>query len=691
MKVVFHVISLGNGGSGASRVTRYISERDRDPKREGPDSRRLFSHDQDDRSYRKADHILAPLEPEPNKDDLLHFSVSLREEDFDKLGDDEKDRQARLRAAIREGMEGLSEQLKLELVTWIGGIHRNSDNPHAHIVMSKDVVELDAGKRKRLGRIPRDLLPHKTIIDGHEVIENGGIATRFREAIARQQELYSKSQRPQPYLNRAERWEQLARKHQQQRIRESFGAPEITQLTSIDQRRVSHSWNKLPHHSADSSTELRIVLGKRLEFEMRLAFAEAWHERAVNHGDTFRFEVIDQSSGEGPRISDLEVRRRAAARASTEIDQKARNQAIDRDLAQHSKTLQQLNEAREAKIDALAKDITSLRGNLNRVQQRISRTYQMPAEERLAPMLTRETLNELQQQAIKLNLSDRVGELEQLRVNLAREHKAPIRNDAEAAQLVAHLNVARADFRAREQRLENFDSSAHLTSYEVGSEQARTPPLPAPPHSLTTTQADAKAENLRPNTNLERWPLASIDKEIARRREDSKVIPKHAARLDLRALSRMNYSPAKREQAAQDVEHLQSIREMLVRKIEDRRADLIADRNSAKELLQTIENAYEPEQRRRLNDNRTMPEPVYDRSQINSLEASAETVRDANLLREVHQWEQAGSTDSEVSWEARAVAREIMSSIALEQAKERLYNFLENEKGSSLHLENHKN
>src|ERR1051325_8117230 len=79
MKVVFHVISLGNGGSGASRVTRYISERDRDPKREGADSRPLFSHDQDDLSYRKADRIL--LRSNANQTRMICFiflSVSER-------------------------------------------------------------------------------------------------------------------------------------------------------------------------------------------------------------------------------------------------------------------------------------------------------------------------------------------------------------------------------------------------------------------------------------------------------------------------------------------------------------------------------------------------------------------------------------------------------------------------------------
>src|SRR5438309_8441861 len=31
---------------------------------------------------------------------------------------------------------------------------------------------------------------------------------------------------------------------------------------------------------------------------LRLAFAEIWHERAVKHGDTFRFNVIDQTTNE---------------------------------------------------------------------------------------------------------------------------------------------------------------------------------------------------------------------------------------------------------------------------------------------------------------------------------------------------------------------------------------------------------
>ena len=99
---------------------------------------------------------------------------------------------------------------------------------------------------------------------------------------------------------------------------------------------------------------------------MRLAFAEVWHDRAVHHGETYRFEVVDQSTGEERKISDLDVRRRAAARATRigESDHASRNQAIETDLARHSVTLQQLTDAR-ATYDSLAgKEMDALNAGL---------------------------------------------------------------------------------------------------------------------------------------------------------------------------------------------------------------------------------------------------------------------------------------------------------------------------------------
>lgn len=679
MGVFFHVLSTG-GGSGSSRITRYIAERDKDLEREGSGSRRLFSDDQDSLSYHRADRILDPVEGRPEKNDLIHFSVMIEPEDFDKLGENENDKQERFREAVREAMKGVAAELNAEELTWVAGIHRNSENPHAHIVMIKEVVERGTGWVRRMARIPKALLPHRQIENGKEVIVNGRIGDKFLTAIEKQQALYIEAKEKRPQLTPAEIWEKLASKYQKARD-ESDRERQIQALerddhldssrqqirssktrrpiASIEHAQISTSWNPIEQSTEDRNNDLRIALGKHLEFEFRLTFAEAWHDRAVQHGQTYRFEVVDQSTSEERNISELDVRRRAAARAARfgQGNHAVRNEFIEADLAGHADTLKQLVEARENKIAALGKDVGSLRGNLAKIEESIIKRYEMPADRRLEPILSRDTLSELQNQAVRLNLPERVLELEKLRLTLAREHNAPARTDEEAAILGAQLNVARADLMARGARLENFEASVHLTTYEVGGD---------------------------------RWSLAALDKQIARRREDTQLIPERAAHLNWRSLARLNYSQAARQQASADVERLNNVREEIVRQIEQRRQPLIEDRDLAREVLDVLENAHAPEQRSRSQNGLTLPDPKYERHQINALEASAETLRDSNLLQEVHESEKhAAKSDSDINWEGRAVAREIMSGLAVEQAKERLQHFLESKKVASLHLGNH--
>ena len=677
MGVFFHILSTG-GGNGGCRITRYIAEREKDLEREGPGSRRLFSDDQDDLSYHRADRILEPEQGRPEKNDFIHFSVMIEEAEFDKLGADEKERQARFREAVREGMKGMAAELNVEELTWVAGIHRNTQSPHAHIVMSKEVLERESGRHGRIARIPKALLPHREIQDGKEVIVNGPIGDRFLTAVESQQTLYLKSAEKKPELTPAEIWERLARKYQKGREeseratrtipsegrertsgRSAAAGKTRTYGTSLDHSHIAASWNPHQEMPENSLRDFRMALGKRLELEFRLAFAEAWHERAVQRGNTYRFEVMDQSTGEERKISDLDVRRRATARATRigRRDHAIRNEAIEADLAGHTDTLQQLEEARENKIAALGKDVGSLRSNLAKVERSISKNYEMPAERELTPILHRETLSELQAQSVKLNLAERVSELEKLRVDLSREHNAPTRTDAEAPTLVAQLNVARADSLAKDARLENFEASVHLTNYEVRGE---------------------------------RWSLATLDKQISRRREDTKLVPERAARLDWRSLARLNYSQAGRQRAASEVEHLIYVRQEIVRQIEQRRQPLVADRNLSRDMVDVLENAYSSEARSRTRAGTTMPEPKYERYQINALEASAETLRDSNLLREVHDWEKSATkSEPEIHWEGRAVAREIMSGLAVQETRERLEHFLESKKVASLHLGNH--
>src|SRR5947207_2385001 len=187
MRVVFHIISTGGGG-GVSRTTRYIAERDKDLAREGSGDRRLFSEDRDDLTYRKADRILDPVNAEPQKDDLMHLSVSFQEEDYDQLGKDEEEKQSALRGVIREGMSGMAEELNVEALTWFAGIHRNTENPHAHIVLRNSAIERGGVIERPIGPLRASLLPHKEIVNGKEVIVPGRIGDRFLTALDHQQD-----------------------------------------------------------------------------------------------------------------------------------------------------------------------------------------------------------------------------------------------------------------------------------------------------------------------------------------------------------------------------------------------------------------------------------------------------------------------------------------------------------------------
>lgn len=665
MRVVFRVISTA--GVGASSVTRYIAERDKDLDREGPGSRPLFSEDRDDMSYRTANRTLDP-DGQPQKGDLLHFSVSLEETDFEKLGADEKERQARLREVIREGVKGMAEDLNVERLTWVAGIHRNTENPHAHIVVHKQVIERGTGKEKRIGRIPKRLLPHKEIQEGREVVAPGPIGDRFLSALEKQQERYLSRGRAQ---RKARVFGELIERIQEGRRAqtERSGNERLPSYISEERAERSHGHVPVQDRSAiaaswsedaqgrDIYSDVRLKLGRRFELSMRLRFAEVWHDRAVEHGDTYRFEVLDQSTTEERKISELDVHRRAAARAQHFGERTDRERAYEADLSRHRETLDELRKAREGKIDALGKDISALSGKLALVEARLSAVDDSNARNQ-RPVIARSTLSELQEQAVKLNLPETFQELEELRLDLAREHKAPVRNDEEAATLAAQFNVARADYLARDKRLDNFEASVHLVNYEVGDE---------------------------------RWSLAALDKQIARRREDTKIIPERAARLDLRALARINYLPSTRETAVRDVERLTRIRGEVVRQIEERREALVVDRDLARELVGVLEDAFAKEERARERNGQRMPDPHYRAEQIRALEASAETLRDRKLLIEVHEWERAASQhDKQVDWAGRAVAREIMAGVAAEETKQRLEQFLESKRVASLHLGNHR-
>jgi hypothetical protein len=668
MRVVFHIISTGGGG-GASRTTRYVSERDKDPTREGHGPRPLFSEDRNGLTYRNADRILDHFDGQPQKEDLIHLSVSFLEADFDKLGHDEEERLRSLREVVREGMRGLAEEMNVTELVWVAGIHRNTENPHAHIIVVNEMLERFGMDERRFDRLRTSLLPHKQMIDGREAMVPGRIGERFLTALDKQQENVLnpdhtavrgreefEEARDRMRRTRHDTNPQAQFPSRDDKLTRQFKERRSHGTASIDQKAAIQSWNKYANPRTTAQSEYRLALGRYLELSIKLEFAETWHQRAVKYGETYRFEVIDQSIGEERKISEFDVRRRASARAQRvqPLDRAHREKEFEAELSRHRETIDQLLEAQEAKIAALGKDVGALRGTVTKVSHRLNGRDDTPSDRRFSPIISRETLSSLESNAVRLNLPDTAAHLEGLRLKLAKEFNAPIRTDDESATLAAQLNAAGAELLARNARLESFEASHHLTPFEVHGE---------------------------------RWSLGALDKQIARREQDSRFAPDRSLRLDLRSLTRFNYSPAQREKAAADIAHLRFVRGEIVREIEQRREPLTSDRDRAMEILDSLEESFERDKADREYEGKEVAEPKYEAHQIRSLESSAEILRDPKLLTEVHELEkQASRGDSETEWQGRAVAREIMAGIAVDETKQRLQHFLDSKRVASLNL-----
>jgi predicted NAD-dependent protein-ADP-ribosyltransferase YbiA (DUF1768 family) len=173
-------------GQTLSNATRYIAESKLDPEREGDKPRPLFTNkDHDDLTYRKANSFLTGGRGAPIKNDLIHFSVSFRNEDFESLGSDDEKRKELMREAAREAMDEFRSDLRMGDLRWVAGIHLNTPYPHIHFLVFKEMTT-DRGKPRRLGRIPKRLLAYRERSpDGASHPVEGRLGERFVTALDR--------------------------------------------------------------------------------------------------------------------------------------------------------------------------------------------------------------------------------------------------------------------------------------------------------------------------------------------------------------------------------------------------------------------------------------------------------------------------------------------------------------------------
>ncbi len=415
------------------------------------------------------------------------------------------------------------------------------------------------------------------------------------------------------------------------------------------------SWNRETQEPFAKDSEAlrdRHLLGQAIETRARREIAALNYNLAAEAGDTFRFQVRDQSSGERREISDFDVRRRADARGARGADEgeiqttlerrAAQQQVAGRDLALHAETLHELGEIRQELIERLEKAFTAAareETEANARAQTIERKYAARENPLPSPLLDRGTLAQLQEKATSHGLVERVEQFETLRLALAAEHNQPARTEQETARLAAQLFAARTELEAREERAARFDQTRHLRQWEIGGE---------------------------------RWSLADLDRRIERQIDDAKLLGKYQFHLD----------PNSRQQAGEELERLTAIRETVVGRIAAEQREMREEVQEADKLVETLTRIETRESAFRAQSGQAMPEPLFMRKELERVAANLEVTRDAAMLRQLHEFEKQFNTygplkerrspEQEVG---RALAREAMAEIFQRESAERVANF----------------
>lgn len=173
------------GTSGKSDLTRYVSKSKLDEEREGKKARLLFSEYDDKLTHTDAGKFLSITGGELRKNEVLHYVLSFADEkDFEILGRDEEDRRDKVALFLRGSLSTALASIGVAHMRWVAGIHRNTDNPHLHILFNKNAIEKATNNLIQINRLPSSLIAHHQIqSDGSRIFSYGAIINNFAEQI----------------------------------------------------------------------------------------------------------------------------------------------------------------------------------------------------------------------------------------------------------------------------------------------------------------------------------------------------------------------------------------------------------------------------------------------------------------------------------------------------------------------------
>ncbi len=727
-------IKPSSSSTGASGVTRYIAESKRDPEKEhlkDKEPRPLFSADRDGLSFQQADEILAQGKGWlPEKEDVIHLVISLETESFEKLGDTHKERIQAFKDIIRDTAGEIEKEVNVYELRFVAGIHLNTDNPHAHLVIARQGIDRSTYEPKHIDHLPRTLLPHnEKTPEGGKEFKEGLIA----ESVNRGIDLTREALRQRGIEIHPEDTQSRTRSEQQPEIVEgnltAISEPDHTiEMTASDIERSAPSTTEasfmpddgrtlepspeiseqyhlaqptglrteptdqaslgMDHNAPDTSfgplqeepetvfqpnpidyepgrpeSHVRVqkdreTLGRSMLARAEVERLEAELQSINDHGDKRRFRVFDASHGRTRQISEFDIHRRADARAGCSVRERAiadpdqrhlaRQIHYENDLHHHDKAIHDHQIIVSKTTKKIGRDLgrASASHASLKAQVRAIQTYYKATDRQMpVPLLSRDQLAKLQDQAIASQNSRRVQTLENIRQSLALEHDKPTRTDKEIARLEGQLLMSRAEQAARHERAYQFERNKHQIRWEIKGEK---------------------------------YSLAELDRTIAEKQNRSRFF---GFPLKIKTI---HLIPSERRAAAAAAERLQEVREVVVAKIDGRKQQLSTSLDQSVRMTHTLTQIYGREQESQRARGGERFDKILTRGEMSHLIEHASTLSESSMLQQAYileaQYHDRQSPDKQptlIERAARTAGREVVSQIMVREAGKKVQAFNE--------------
>jgi len=405
------VVSIQSKRGSSRGLVHYIAHSKIDPERESADSRGLFNGFSDSLDVKSSNNSLKidTSRSRPSNDELHHLVLSFRREDFAKLGTCELERKRATKRITRAAMARLENNLNADKLSWAAAVHLNTANPHVHIAIQKQYFT-NGLERKVLTKIPREAIPH------YEKTPNG--SRQFSAGFL---------------IDAA-----------------SEKLEEIVRQNEAREKRRPRTRNHTTHPT--SSTEER-VLAQGLLSKFALKESTKKFETLTQHGNKMQFRVFDAVTGRKRRMSLENIEHRAAARAPDEIrrgkivdsgiTESVKQSYFDSELDLNAGAVRQIRtilfkltakeEARrqhfERKSKASDKQVNAIRSACRREGRKLP-----------TPALTKNELDRLQDQCLTADDLRSFAYLERVRSELSAAGRI-VPRDAEDTQRLSALKV----------------------------------------------------------------------------------------------------------------------------------------------------------------------------------------------------------------------------------------------------------